>query len=122
MESAESGDDSGGESKSKNVKRRPEVPPGEKVLPAKVNPNASSIPRAKVLTVSTPGSPVATTTQKPPPPKTGEPDEFPKIGDLVWERTSGFPFWPCFVTKSPNGKYRREGPSGKASYHMQFFN
>ena len=35
---------------------------------------------------------------------------------------SSFPFWPCFVTKSPTGKYRREGPSGKASYHVQFFN
>lgn len=121
--SDDSGDDSGGESKSKKVKKRPQVPPVEKVPPVKAKPKASPIPRAKVQTVSTPGSPMATTTtQQPPPPKTGEPDEFPKIGDLVWGRMSGFPFWPCFVTKSPTGQYRREGPSGKASYHVQFFN
>jgi len=52
----------------------------------------------------------------------GEGEEFPRVGDLVWGRMSGFPFWPSFVTKSPQGNYKREMPSGKASYHVQFFN
>jgi len=116
--SDDSGDDSGGESKSKKVKKRPLLSP-EKQTPTQVKPKTTPIPRPKVLTVSTPGSPVATLQ---PPPKAGEPDEFPRVGDLVWGRMSGFPFWPCFVTKSPTGQYRREGPSGKASYHVQFFN
>ena len=122
--SDDSGDDSGGESKSKKVKKRPLLP-ADKIPPAKPKPKASPISRPKVQTVSTPGSPMATQlTPVPPPVKSvvGDSDEFPKIGDLVWGRMSGFPFWPCFVTKSPTSQYRREGPSGKASYHVQFFN
>jgi len=119
--SDDSGDDSSGESKSKKVKKRPQLP-SEKLPPAK--PKASPISRPKVQTVSTPGSPLATQQVTPAPVKTSgtDSDEFPKIGDLVWGRMSGFPFWPSFVTKSPAGQYRREGPSGKASYHVQFFN
>jgi len=119
--SDDSGDDSSGETKSKKVKKRPVISP-EKLttptpIPAPIKPKPIS--RPKVQTVSTPGSPLAT---QQPPPKTGEPDEFPRVGDLVWGRMSGFPFWASFVTKSPLGQYRREGPSGKASYHVQFFN
>lgn len=116
--SDDSGDDSGGESKSKKVNKRPHVP-SEKQFPVKQKPKASPVARPKVQTVTTPGSPMATSL---PPVKTGDSEEFPKIGDLVWGRMSGFPFWPSFVTKSPTGQYRREGPSGKASYHVQFFN
>jgi len=119
--SDDSGDDSSGESKSKKVKKRPQVPT-EKLPPAK--PKSSPLSRPKVQTVSTPGSPLATQQPTNVPVKTSgaDSDEFPKIGDLVWGRMSGFPFWPSFVTKSPAGQYRREGPSGKASYHVQFFN
>ena len=53
--------------------------------------------------------------------KLGE-EEFPRLGDLVWGRMSGFPFWPSFVTKSPQGQYRKPGPNGKQCYHVQFFN
>jgi len=53
--------------------------------------------------------------------KVGE-EEFPRLGDLVWGRMSGFPFWPSFVTKSPQGQYRKPGPNGKQCYHVQFFN
>jgi len=49
-------------------------------------------------------------------------DEFPRVGDLVWGRMSGFPFWPSFVTRSPQGVFKRDLPSGKKSYHVQFFN
>ena len=49
-------------------------------------------------------------------------DEFPRVGDLVWGRMSGFPFWPSFVTKSPAGQYKKVGSNGKANYHVQFFN
>ena len=33
-----------------------------------------------------------------------EGDTFARPGDLVWGRMSGFPHWPGFVTKSPQGK------------------
>ena len=49
-------------------------------------------------------------------------DEFPRLGDLVWGRMSGFPFWPSFVTRSPQGQYKKMGSNGKANYHVQFFN
>ena len=49
-------------------------------------------------------------------------EEFPRMGDLVWGRMSGFPFWPSFVTKSPQGVCKKPGPNGKQSYHVQFFN
>ena len=55
------------------------------------------------------------------PARPGE-DEFPRMGDLVWGRMSGFPFWPSFVTKSPQGVCKKPGPNGKMSYHVQFFN
>ena len=55
--------------------------------------------------------------------KTGESgDDFPRLGDLVWGRMQGFPFWPSFVTKSPQGLHKKEAPGGKTSYHVQFFN
>ena len=53
--------------------------------------------------------------------KQGE-EEFPRMGDLVWGRMSGFPFWPSFVTRSPQGLCKKPGPNGKQSYHVQFFN
>lgn len=49
-------------------------------------------------------------------------EEFPRVGDLVWGRMAGFPFWPCFVTRSPQGQYCRDGGKGRMSYHVQFFN
>jgi len=49
-------------------------------------------------------------------------DEFPRLGDVIWGRMSGFPFWPSFVTKSPQGPHKKVGANGKATYHVQFFN
>jgi hypothetical protein len=49
-------------------------------------------------------------------------EEFPRVGDLVWGRMPGFPFWPCFVTRSPQGQYCKDGGKGKMMYHVQFFN
>ena len=47
---------------------------------------------------------------------------FPQPGDLVWGRMHGFPYWPAFITRSPQGLYRREGKAKKFLYHVQFFN
>jgi len=48
---------------------------------------------------------------------------FPQLGDLVWGRMSGFPFWPAFITRSPQGLYRKVGNKpDKFLYHVQFFN
>ena len=48
----------------------------------------------------------------------------PKLGSLVWGRMKGFSYWPCFITKSPGGQFRRgHGISAKRmEYHAQFFN
>jgi len=48
-------------------------------------------------------------------------DDFHRLGDLAWGRMPGFPFWPCFVTESPEGRHCRGGKGGLA-YHVQFFN
>jgi len=52
----------------------------------------------------------------------GDKDEFPRVGDLVWGRMPGFPFWPAFVTRNPDNIYRRELANGKSTFHVQFFN
>ena len=48
----------------------------------------------------------------------------PKLGSLVWGRMRGFSYWPCFITKSSSGEYKRDhGASTKrVEYHAQFFN
>lgn len=48
----------------------------------------------------------------------------PKLGSLVWGRMKGFPFWPCFITRNPEGEFKRDfGYTGKRiEYHAQFFN
>jgi len=95
----------------------PEI--GNKMRKRVTNPESPQAARSpKVLQVVTPGS-----TKQHQPLKASEPDpEFPRVGDLVWGRMAGFPFWSSFVTKSPQGQYRREGANGKMSYHVQFFN
>jgi len=43
------------------------------------------------------------------------------VGDLVWGRMPGFPFWPSFITRNPENQFKRE-KNGKAySFHVQFF-
>eukprot|EP00096_Caligus_rogercresseyi_P016118 TRINITY_DN8670_c0_g1_i1.p1 TRINITY_DN8670_c0_g1~~TRINITY_DN8670_c0_g1_i1.p1 ORF type:complete len:607 (+),score=138.11 TRINITY_DN8670_c0_g1_i1:180-2000(+) len=46
----------------------------------------------------------------------------PKLGSLIWGHMAGFPYWPCFVTRSPIGDYIRESRRGGTSVHVQFFN
>lgn len=48
----------------------------------------------------------------------------PKLGSLVWGRMRGFSYWPCFITKSRSGQFKRDhGLSAKrVEYHAQFFN
>lgn len=47
------------------------------------------------------------------------------VGDLVWSKVSGHPWWPCMVAYDPNlGVYTRmKGSLGKSyrMYHVQFF-
>ncbi len=50
-------------------------------------------------------------------------DDSPQLGTLIWGRMPGFPYWPCFVTSSPDGDFcRRGGGRGGRRYHVQFFN
>jgi hypothetical protein len=51
----------------------------------------------------------------------GSDDDTTKLGSLVWGQMSGFPYWPCFVTKSPDGDHKRS-IGKRAEYHAQFFN
>jgi hypothetical protein len=62
-------------------------------------------------------SPSIPTEQK----ESSDKDEFPRIGDLVWGRMPGFPFWPAFITRSPEGLYTRPLANGKSTSHVQFF-
>ncbi len=50
--------------------------------------------------------------------------DMPKLGSLVWGRMKGFPYWPCFITKNPDGEFKRDfGFNNKrVEYHAQFFN
>nr|XP_006812995.1 PREDICTED: histone-lysine N-methyltransferase NSD2-like isoform X2 [Saccoglossus kowalevskii] len=47
------------------------------------------------------------------------------VGDLVWSKVSGHPWWPCMVAYDPNlGVYTRMKGSGLKNYrlyHVQFF-
>ena len=56
---------------------------------------------------------------------TNEYDEFndsqSSLGSLVWGRMSGFPYWPCFITKSPGGETTRRFGK-REECHAQFFN
>lgn len=44
------------------------------------------------------------------------------LGSLVWGRMAGFPYWPCFVTQSPEGRIRKESNKRGLEYYAQFFN
>ena len=48
-------------------------------------------------------------------------EEKVSLGSLVWGRMSGFPFWPCFITKSPTGAHQRVFGK-RQQFHAQFFN
>jgi len=48
-------------------------------------------------------------------------NDFPMIGDLVWGRMPGFPWWPSFVTRNPENIYKKPVAKGKLQYHVQFF-
>lgn len=84
--------------------------PLKPVTPKPVQNEAPSKPSK----VSTPSTPL---TLK----ESGDKDEFPRVGDLVWGRMPGFPFWPAFVTRSPEGSYNRVLANGKTTSHVQFF-
>ena len=43
------------------------------------------------------------------------------LGSLVWGRMPGFPYWPCFITKSPSGVWKK-AIGRRHEYHAQFFN
>jgi hypothetical protein len=89
--------DSNGSSVSGTVGSKPSA-----AAPVKTPKSGSSKPvstptsaRVSAPAVKTPVSGGATSSEK---------DEFPRVGDLVWGRMAGFPYWPSFVTRSPEGK------------------
>ncbi|XP_066575827.1 histone-lysine N-methyltransferase NSD2 isoform X1 [Amia ocellicauda] len=47
------------------------------------------------------------------------------VGDVVWTKVSGFPWWPCMVTTDPafNNHVKRKAISSRpcVQYHVQFF-
>jgi len=47
--------------------------------------------------------------------------DFPMIGDLVWGRMPGFPWWPSFITRNPDNIFKKPVAKGKLQYHVQFF-
>jgi len=49
-------------------------------------------------------------------------DSTTSIGSLIWGRMAGFPYWPCFVTKSPTGGDFKRVFGKRKEYHAQFFN
>ena len=54
-----------------------------------------------------------------------ENDDFtdnPILGSLVWGRMSGFPYWPCFVTRSPVSGEMSRTYGKREETHAQFFN
>ena len=51
----------------------------------------------------------------------GDTQDFPLVGDLVWGRMPGFPFWPGFITRNPENVFKREKNGKVYSYHVQFF-
>ena len=82
-----------------------------------------STPKLGTMVENSPAAaPVSLSQSSTPTAKTLSDDEFPRLGDLVWGRMSGFPFWPCFITRSPQGQYKKVGANGKENFHVQFFN
>ncbi|CAN9502627.1 unnamed protein product [Ophioblennius macclurei] len=49
------------------------------------------------------------------------------VGDLVWTKVSGYPWWPCMVTTDPESnnhlKQRQKSPRSRSGvlYHVQYF-
>ena len=103
-------------------KSKPTPQPKE---PRKSSSRRSSVATPSIDPIVTPAKPInlpkLSKTPKTPA-GTVDKDEFPRVGDLVWGRMPGFPYWPAFVTRSPQDIYRKEMANGKATYHVQFFN
>ena len=45
------------------------------------------------------------------------------VGDLIWSKVTGYPYWPCMVTVDPlKGTYTElDEKSGEYTYHVQYF-
>uniref|UniRef100_A0A4W4H386 PWWP domain-containing protein n=1 Tax=Electrophorus electricus TaxID=8005 RepID=A0A4W4H386_ELEEL len=51
-------------------------------------------------------------------------DQF-SVGDVVWTKESGYPWWPCMITTDPefNLHFKQKGANSRTglSYHIQYF-
>ncbi|KAI1287986.1 Histone-lysine N-methyltransferase NSD2 [Halotydeus destructor] len=44
------------------------------------------------------------------------------VGDLIWFKGNGFPFWPCMITIDPlEGVYTKNDHNNEPVYHVQYF-
>uniref|UniRef100_A0A3P8S1T9 Nuclear receptor binding SET domain protein 2 n=1 Tax=Amphiprion percula TaxID=161767 RepID=A0A3P8S1T9_AMPPE len=43
------------------------------------------------------------------------------VGDLVWTKVSGYPWWPCMVTTDPEINYHIKQKPKSLFYHVQYF-
>ncbi|XP_076830304.1 histone-lysine N-methyltransferase NSD2 [Brachyhypopomus gauderio] len=47
------------------------------------------------------------------------------VGDIVWTKVSGYPWWPCMITTDPEFRlhFRQKGSTGRTGllYHIQYF-
>lgn len=73
-----------------------------------LSPNLKSIPTREELTVV-------------PPRNKDKPNAF-NVGDLLWVKLSGFPYWPAMISRDPEEKGIFAKSSGDDfSYHVQYF-
>ncbi|XP_056867738.1 histone-lysine N-methyltransferase NSD2 [Takifugu flavidus] len=97
-------------------------------------------PQASLRPAPVPAEPLHSVNAKDASGAVGEPDLKPEakhkesplltalsVGDLVWTKVSGYPWWPCMVTTDPNFnshfKQKQKASSSKTGvlYHVQYF-
>ena len=108
--------------KRKSSPSTPKTPSSSSVKMAKKSSNSGPPPPKKVKVSSMNDENDKTSVMIEDLKESDEFDDNPNLGSLVWGRMSGFPYWPCFVTKSPvSGETTRKYKKREES-HAQFFN
>lgn len=50
-----------------------------------------------------------------------EPGTF-NVGDMVWVKVSGYPYWPAMISRDPvDGRFAKTTANGSLTYHVQYF-
>ncbi|XP_037386616.1 histone-lysine N-methyltransferase NSD2 isoform X4 [Talpa occidentalis] len=81
---------------------------------------------ALVSKISSPSDPKVPAGREPCPAASGDRDPLLRyaVGDLVWSKVSGYPWWPCMVSADPllrcHTKLKGQKKSAR-QYHVQFF-